>query len=540
MASFNGKLTFEDSCKPMKNAVQRIPMTSADPLPRLAAIDIGTNSFRCIVVEIDPQEGFRVLDDEKAQVRLGEGVNQTGRITQEAQQRAIEALQRMCSIIRGLGVQMVEVVATSAVRKAANSAEFVHAVKRATGLQIEVIDGKKEAELATLSVHHNFAMEQQRFTMADIGGGSVEIVVASGRHTETVSSLELGAVFLTEKFLHNDPLSEKELKLLRKHIRKSLKTAGIDDDLAVSCLIGSGGTMTNIGSMVMAMRGEQYESVHRYEVLHSEVVHLLTMLSRKSLKERQSTPGLNPERADIILAGMVLTDELMRRFRTNQLRINAKGIREGLILQSLQKRGLLAHSKPRDWRKSVSEFAASCLFDEQHSKQVCQLAVKIFDTVAIMNGLSKRSKDMLEAAALLHDVGYFISYHQHHKHSYHLIRHANLFGFTPREREIIANLARYHRKAKPKKGHSHFVSLSAEDQVLVRKLGSILRLADGLDRRRNRQISQLNCELNKDSLNLELTGPDDLSVEAYAVESKGDLFKEVFGCQITVKTQINS
>lgn len=523
----------------MKETVHRTPLTIAAPLPRLAAIDIGTNSFRCIVAEVDTQEGFRILDDEKAQVRLGEGLNQSGIISPAAQERAIDALQRMCQIISGLGAQMIEVVATSAVRKAKNRAEFIQAVKAATGLEIKVIDGEVEAELATLSVHHNFAMGQQRFAMADIGGGSVEIVIASGLHTETVASLELGAVFLTEKFISNDPPTETELKQLRKHIRKTLKKEGIDDGLPVSCLIGSGGTMTNIGSMIMAMRGEQYESVHRYEVLHSEIVHLLAMLSRKNQKERQNIPGLNPERADIILAGMILTDEMLRRTRTNLLRINAKGIREGLILQSLRNRGLLpAAAAPRDWRSSVVDFARSCRFDEQHSEQVCRLALDIFDCLAPAQDLSERDRELLEAATLLHDIGYFISYHQHHKHSYHLIRHANLFGFTPREREIIANLARYHRKAKPKKGHRNFAELGSVDQLLVRKLGSILRLADGLDRRRNRQIKQFDCQLENDVLNLKLTGNGDLSVEAYGAKTKGDLLRDVFAYRLNVITEV--
>ncbi len=519
----------------MEESTAKTPLTIAAPLPRLAAIDIGTNSFRCIVAEVDPREGFRILDDEKASVRLGEGLNQSGMISAAAQDRALDALQRMCMIISGLGAEMVEVVATSAVRKASNRQQFLRAVKEATGLEIKVIDGEAEAELATLSAHHNFAMEQQRFAMADIGGGSVEIVTASGRHTETVTSLELGAVFLTETFIENDPPSEAELKKLRKHIRKTLKKTEIGDGLPVSCLIGSGGTMTNIGTMVMAMRGEDYESVHRYEVLHSEVVHLLAMLSRRNQKERLATPGLNPERADIIIAGLVLTDELLRRTHTNLLRINAKGIREGLILQSLQKRGLLqVSSQPRDWRASVLEFARSCRFDEQHSEQVSRLALAIFDAIAKDNQLDERCRELLDAGALLHDIGYFISYHQHHKHSYHLIRHANLFGFTPREREIIANLARYHRKAKPKKGHDNFAPLSSEDQLLVRQLGGILRLADGLDRRRNQQISGLECCLDQQTLQLKLIGTDDLSVEIYGAQTKGDLFTGTFSYQVQV------
>lgn len=520
----------------MKNANVPDPVPSVELPPRLAAIDIGTNSIRCILVEVDPREGFRVLDDEKANVRLGEGLNQSGCISAAAQDRAISALERMNKIIAGLGAGMVEVVATSAVRKAANRVEFLQAVKAATGLEVKVIDGQAEAQLAVLSVHHNFAMEQQRFAMADIGGGSVEVVVASGTHTETAVSLELGAVFLTEAFIQNDPATEPELRNLRKHIRKTLKKAGVGDELPVSCLIGSGGTITNIGAMVMALRGEAYESVHRYEVLHSEIIHLLAMLSRRNQKERLAIAGLNPDRADIIIAGMILADELMRRFKTNLLRINAKGIREGLILQSLQKRGLLpTNPVPRDWRDSVLEFARSCRFDELHARQVSRLALIILDALAETNPFDQRSRELLEAAALLHDIGYFISYHQHHKHSYHLIRHGNIFGFTPREREIVANLARYHRKTKPRKAHDNFAQLSAADQSLVLQLGGILRLADGLDRRRSRHVQEMNCTLTKGILTLVLESQEDLSVEIFGARTKGDLFESAFKYQLIIK-----
>ncbi len=502
---------------------------------RLSAIDIGTNSIRCIIVEADPQGSFRVLDDEKAMVRLGEGLTKTGFISSVAIDRAIDALRRMAKISVGLNAEIAAVVATSAVRKALNRNEFLRQVKAATDLDIKVISGSEEAELATLSVHHNFAMAQQRYGVADIGGGSVEIVLATGHHAETITSLELGAVFLTEKFLHSGSISHSDLKKLRKYIRKTLKKTEVGAGLAATCLIGSGGTMTNIGSMVMAMRGEQYESVHRYEVLHSEIIHLLAMLSRKTHKERLNIPGLNPERADIILAGIILTDELMWQMRTNQLRINAQGIREGLILQSLQKRGLISQpQQSRDWRDSLLEFAHSCRFDELHSTQVNRLAMKIFAAVAAKKQLSARHGQLLEAGALLHDIGYFIGYDRHHKHSYHLIRHANLFGFTPREREVIANIARYHRKAKPKKSHENFFQLNVEDQALVRKLGGILRLADGLDRRRNRQISDIACRVHEDNFELKLFGKDDLSVELYGAQSKGDLFEAAFDYRLNI------
>lgn len=497
---------------------------------RLAAIDIGTNSIRCIVVEVDAPGSFRVLDDEKAQARLGEGLTETGNLAAAAMKRAIEALQRMTLIATGLNAEIAAVVATSAVRKANNREDFLRRVKAATGLEIEVIGGEQEGELAALSVHHNFNMDQQRFAVVDIGGGSVEVVIGTGHHTECVNSLDLGAVFLTEKYLPNDPVGSDELDKLRKAIRKSLKKNNIDKGLPVTCMIGSGGTMTNIGSMIMALRGEQYESVHRYEVLHSEIVHLLAMLSRKNQKERSLTPGLNPERADIILAGMVLADELMRRLRINQLRINAQGIREGLILRSLLQRNLLPLlQQPRHWREVVLDFARSCRFDELHATQVAALTEKIFTAVAAPFDLNDRHRELLEAAALLHDIGYFISYDRHHRHSYHLIRHANLFGFTPRERELVANIARYHRKAKPKNTHENFDHLTPDDQLLVRRLGGILRLADGLDRRRNRQVEQLQCRLMDDRFELTLRSQHELSVELYGARSKCDLFEQAFG-----------
>jgi len=511
------------------------PQVAVERPPRLAAIDIGTNSIRCIIAEVDPDERFRVLDDERAMVRLGEGLNATGRISAAASQRAAEVLNRMTKIIRGLGASQIEAVATSAVRKAGNGQDFIEEMHARTGIDIRVISGEEEAELAALSARHNFDMKGNRFAMVDIGGGSVESVEATGEHTENILSLELGAVYLSERFISSDPVSEKELKRLRKHVRATLKQHAVGQGLPVTCLIGSGGSMTNIGGMAMAMRDQQYESVHRYEVLRSEVIHLRAMLERMNQKERRAVPGLNPQRADIMLAGLVLTEEVMRCCRSNLLLINHKGIREGLILTGLRRHGLLPEDqRPRDWRSAVEEFARSCRYDEHHARQVCRLATSNFQAVAGAAGLEERDRDLLEAAALLHDIGYFISYDRHHKHSYHLIRHANLFGFTPRERELIANIARYHRKGKPKQRHDSFAQLAADDRQKVSRLGGILRLADGLDRRRNGQVSELTGRINGHTLEIELLGAGDLSVEIYGGQVKGDLFRRAFGLRLVV------
>jgi exopolyphosphatase/guanosine-5'-triphosphate,3'-diphosphate pyrophosphatase len=505
---------------------------------RLAAIDIGTNSIRCIVVEVDQKQGFRVLDDEKATVRLGEGLAETGCIATASWERAREALLRMRKITDGLGASFVEAVATSAVRKAKNGADFVRAMQEEAGISIRVIDGEEEAELAALSARHHFDMKNARYGLLDIGGGSIEIVIATGIHVEEVFSLELGAVFLTENFLNDDPIPEKQLKSLRKHLRKVLRKQLGDDAFALQYLIGSGGTITNIGNMIMARRREPYDSVHGYEVLHSEVVHLLAMLARKSCPERHAIPGLSPERADIIVAGVAAVEALMRILGTNLLKINGRGIREGLIIRSLMKYGLWTiGDELREWRSSLRDFARSCHADEDHSEQVRKLSVAIFEALEPTYAMGPRAAQMLEAAALLHDVGYFISYSKHHKHSYHLIRHANLFDFNPREIEIIANIARYHRKALPKAKHENFGRLTARDQELVLKLGGILRLADGLDRRRSNLIRDLNVQLDKKKFTINLQGEDDLSVEIYGGYTKGDLFQDAFDVKLAIHHQ---
>ena len=500
---------------------------------RLAAIDIGTNSIRCIVVETDGSGEFRVLDDEKATVRLGEGLAAAGSIQPAAWKRALDALRRMKKILDGLAVTSIEAVATSAVRQASNGEALLTAMARDTGIEVRLISGEEEAYLAARSARHNFDLAGGRTLLVDIGGGSVEVVAMIGDHVDELHSLELGAVVLSEQFFPSDPVSDPDLERLRRQVRKVLRSELSRDTAPVQYLIGSGGTMTSIAGMVMAMRKEQFDSVHHYEVLRSEVVHLLAMLARKDQKARRAIPGLNPERADIIVAGVLVVDELMRHFRANLLRINEKGIREGLILQSLEKHGLLPQPPARrDWRQSVEDFARACHFDADHSQQVNQLAQRLFAGVAPLWAGEERDAQLLEAAALLHDVGYFISYAQHHKHSYHLIRHADLFGFSPREREIVANIARYHRKSLPKKKHDNFARLSAEDRLLVMRLGGILRLADGLDRRRNRLVTGLSCRLQGKTFQVLLEGGGDLSVELYGGETKGDLFACAFNCRL--------
>jgi exopolyphosphatase/guanosine-5'-triphosphate,3'-diphosphate pyrophosphatase len=505
---------------------------------RLAAMDIGTNSIRCIIVEADNKGGYKVLDDEKSTVRLGEDLTRTGAISLQASARALEAVGRFRKLIAGLKVSAVEAIATSAMRRASNGQELLDALSAALGHEIRVISGVEEAELAMVSAQRHFDMEYKRYAVFDIGGGSLEITTALGNHIEECYSLDLGAVVMTEQFLTHDPTSAADLQKLQRHVRAQLKKQVDRSKVQLHTLIGSGGTTTAIGSMAMNALGKSYASIHGYEVLRSELVHMLAMLTRKSLSERRLVPGLNADRADIIVAGITVVEELMRFFGANQLLVNERGIREGLIIKAMEKHGLIpVASAPRTWRESALDFARSCHVDEPHSLHVACLALSLFDTLSGPFNMIKSDRKLLEAAAILHDVGYFIAYSGHHKHSYHLIRHAELFGFTPRERELIAQIARYHRKSLPKRKHETFQELNGEDQQRVGKLGGLLRLADGLDRRRSSAVQSISCEFCGTAVTVRLDGSEDMSLEIFGATAKKDLFEKTFGMRAVFVTQ---
>lgn len=509
---------------------------------RLAAIDIGTNSIRSIIVEVVGKNNFRVLDDEKETTRIGEGMGTSARLSRDAMQRALQALQRMTDIARGFGAETVQAVATSAVREAKNRDLFLRRVEDEIGLQVRVISAEEEAWLAFLSMLHHFDVGKQRFFGLDIGGGSAALLFGLGAHVENIHCLPLGAVRLTEKFLTHDPISEKDFKALRGHIKRYLLPIRNAGEVGAQLLIGSGGTLTTIAELHKEIQHEKYAGVHGYEMNRAQVKRVLDLLRRKSLKERRTVPGLNPDRADIIVAGVTVVNQIMKVFDINSLKVSDRGIREGLILQMIagdseieKKRALTKYSKS-DWRTSVKDFAESCRYEAAHSQHVTRLALSLFDQLfPPHNEKIANERGLLEAASVLHDIGYFINYTQHHKHSYHLIVHSHLVGFSPREIAIIANIARYHRRAEPKKKHENFAALSRADQKLVIKLCAILRLADGLDRSHSQRIKEVRCEKRKKNLLLYLISDKDIEIEIWGATQKAELFEKVFDLEVDYK-----
>ena len=507
-----------------------IPVVSPPaPVTRLAAIDIGTNSIRFVVAEVEPGGSYRVLDEEREMTRLGHDLFERGRLAAVPMERSYAALAKMKAIADGFQVTELRAVATSAVREASNGRAFIREVRRRSGLAIEVIAPEEEAQLALLSAARAFDLAGRSVAVVDIGGGSVEVVLAAGSVVDQVYTLPLGAVRLTETYGGAEPLKRRRWKRLRRAIDRVLDERIGDPPFYPEVIIGSGGTFTNLAGLIRSEREGSEKHLQGYTI--AEVVHQMHRLRATPLELRRAMPGLNPERADIIVAGTAVVARLGRRLGAQQIVVNPGGLRTGLLLSMITERqastgGDQVHSVDRF--ESVRAFARKCHSGEKHCEHVALLAGQIFDGLRGPYGLPLEGRDILTAAALLHDVGYLINHAKHHKHAYHLIQNAELQGWTARDVELIANVARYHRKAAPRKRHPNFRRLERADRRQVRRLAAILRVADGLDRTHTQRISAVGVEAGRGAVRLVLAAAADPQVERWDADRKAGVFARVF------------
>jgi exopolyphosphatase/guanosine-5'-triphosphate,3'-diphosphate pyrophosphatase len=498
----------------------RAPAAGDEP-QRLAAIDIGTNSIRLVVAEVEPDGSYRILDEEREMTRLGSGVYRTGRLSAAAMDRALAALGRMKAIVDGFAVSELRCVATAAVREAVNGGAFRREAQRRFKLRIELITAEEEAQLAFQSAVRHFDVGRRPVAIADIGGGSLEVILAAGAAIEQVVSLPLGAVRLTERYGRSDPWRDKHWRALRRRIRRVLESQLGTPPFQPELLIGSGGTFTNIAEMIMADRQGETGPAHGYAIARADLDALVDRLREMPLALRRELPGLNPRRADIIVAGAAAVARLARRLGVREILVNERGIRDGLLLSMIGER--LPRPAPVDRMEAVRAFARKCRSNERHDRHIADLAGRIFDGVRVRLELPEAARDLLVAGALLHDVGYLISHSGHHKHAYHLILHGDIRGFSGREIELIANIARYHRRAPPRKSHANFARLDRADRRLVRVLAGIVRVADGLDRTHTQRVSDVRCAWRGGRLRLLLTARSDPRIEIGDASRKAGL-----------------
>ena len=508
----------------------------AGVIRRIAAIDVGSNSVRQIVADVTPEGGITVIDEMKAAPRLGADLEHTGVLGTQAMERAAAAIGRMATLARQLGAHRIDAVATSAVRDAGNAAEFVARVRQEAGLQIRIIDGADEARLSYLSALAHFDLGVGRTVVMDIGGGSLELAMAADGVLDNLVSLPFGALRLTERFLGSGA-TRKGLARLRKEVRDGVREVLPRRDWRGAQLIGSGGTFTNLAGIHLARRGMlTARNVHATAVPRVDVEHILDMLAAASPEERRGIVGLNPERADIIVAGLAVSAEVLARLEAREVQVSRYGIREGLLLEAARVVPTVADPGAARER-SVREFAERCHFEVPHAEHVRRLALRLFDALGPRLGCEPDERAALADAALLHDVGYHISYDRHHKHAYHLIVHAELLGITPSEQVVIANVARYHRGSPPRKKHGNFGVLDAPLRKAIVRLAALLRVADGFDRGHVGAVRDVKVRWMKRAIRITpvaTRGANVLRLELWGAHRKSQLLAELAGVPVEI------
>ncbi|MGH9134485.1 MAG: Ppx/GppA phosphatase family protein [Ilumatobacteraceae bacterium] len=511
----------------------------------LAALDLGTNSFHMVVARRSGGEGFEVVSREKEVVRLGHGGTDMKELSPEAIDRAIACIQRMRRIAESHGVVALRAVATSATREAANADEFIRRAADEAQVDIEVISGLEEARLIHLGVLQAVPVFDKRALFVDIGGGSTEILIGERGEMLAARSFKLGAVRLTDRFFPGGATSDDSVTACRKYVRSVLTHFEREvDEHGFEVAVGSSGTAETIARMAHAARGE--EPLRTYNCFEFTVTELRSIVgklcSTTTRAARAKLAGLETNRADIAPAGGLILDEIATRFGIESMTFSEGALRDGVLLDTVERlTGETAGPRHlRDVsRRSVRQLLERCDDDPAHSTQVARLAGELFDGLRELHGLGPAERDYLEAGALLANVGLVVAHTKHHLHSYYVIRNSELAGLTDHEIELIAQIARYHRKSEPKSAHPQFAALDRPDQSLVRTLAAILRVAIGLDRCHEHRVAGIRVDVRERRVVVHVTpNAADIALELYAANERKDLLEAVLDRRVELMPAI--
>jgi exopolyphosphatase/guanosine-5'-triphosphate,3'-diphosphate pyrophosphatase len=515
----------------------------ADDAKPIAAIDIGTNSFHLLVARPSGNNRFDVVDREKEVVRLGSGSGDMKALAPDAVDRGIAALGRFRQVADANDAEVIA-IATSAVREAENRAEFLRRAESEAGVHVEVVTGAEEARLIHLGVLQAVPVFERRHLVVDIGGGSTELVLGEGPDVIEARSLKLGAIRITERFGLAEAPKRRALDDCRQYVRSFLthfKRAVREHGFDVA--VGSSGTIVNLVEMACARRGETPAQISGATITRVELEELVALLAKaKSVEERTAIPGLDPKRADIILGGALILEQVVAELGVEELVASDYALREGIVLEALRRRNGTSLGHLADLRyESVLHLAAIAPSEREHADRATDLALQIFEQTRDVHRLDDHAEEILEAAGLLANVGLFVSHDRHHLHSQYIIRNSDvLAGFTDHEVELIAQVARYHRKSAPKPSHPDFARLDEGDQRIVQVLAGILRVAFGLDRTRAGLVEAVHVTTTKRALTIDLEVRGDASLERYTADARKGLLEDALGLTIELRTEVDA
>ena len=506
---------------------------------RIAALDLGSNSFHLLVADVHLDGTFTAVAREKEMLRLGDDVARHGLIPGPTADRAIAAIRRLRQLADALGAQEVIARATSAIRTATNGSELVDRIEAETGVEVEVISGNEEARLVFAAVRASVVLEPPPALCIDVGGGSVEIMVGDASGLRWAASVPLGVGRLTAECVTDDPPSRADAKRLDARVRAGLEPLVQEvRSRKPNLAVGTSGTLKDLVRMAVALGSGEHTmpaSTNALRARRTDIDALHERIMNAKTSERRRMPGLEEQRrAELLPAGSTLLVIALELFDLDGLTASDWALREGIVLDAVR-----SHD-PSDWsddpralrRASVASLARRCNSDVTHTTHVAQLALRLFDQTLDLHQLGERDREMLEFAALLHDVGQHVSRKGHHRHAAYLVENGELRGFEPSEVAFLAALVRHHRRGDPKSSESRFGALAPEDRARLRKLAALLRVADGLDRGRRGGVDDLDAFVGTDLVVIRLSAHDDAELELWGARRRRELFEKVFAREL--------
>ena len=510
-------------------------------------IDIGTNSVRLLVVRLNPNHSYSILSQQKQQVRLGEGEFEEEEILPDAIERLVIVCKKLTELALTFHTDEFVAVATSAMREAVNQQDILHLLRQEASLDVHVISGQEEARLIYLGVSRGVHLGDRQAFFIDIGGGSTEIALGGEQNYYYLESFKLGAIRLSNLYISgnvSEPVSPDRYKKVQQHIKDTIihsvqKIREQKPDLA----IGSSGTIVNLSEIVQKTihpNGNSGETVLSYKDLQ-KTIELLCSLP---LAQRKKIPGMNPDRADIIIPGAAILDVFMKELSLEGITITSRGLQDGLLVDYLSRMDafpLFGELSPR--QRSVLQLGRSCGINEIHARTVASLVLELFDSAKTLklHNFGDSERELLEYATFLHDIGSFISYTNHHAHSYYIIKNSELLGFDQKEVSFMANIARFHRKKTPKKKDPEILDLDTRERETLRILTTFTRLGESLDRSHTALVQHVRFSgIDKDTVSLEIVARGDCQLEIWGVEAEKKAFEKIFEKKLVlVSSQIS-
>lgn len=508
-------------------------MAGVDSAERIGIVDMGSGSARLVVYHFERERWYRLTDEIRESVRLGEGFAASGRLSGDAIDRALDALKLYTDYASATGLGKLLVIATSAVREAANSAEFLSKLKE-FNLEFVVLSGEDEARYGALAVANSFSVSDA--WVMDLGGGSAQFSWLKDRVFQGGAAYPLGYVRMTEQFLKHERASDSEVRDVEKFVKATLAKTLRQLERRAGPLIAMGGTIRNLAKAAQKAEGYPLDMLHGYFLTRQKLEALTERLLELPATERSKISGIHTDRADAILGGALVYRTVLREAGLEGVFISGQGVREGAFYRQF------LSEQPDHLLPNVRDFSVQNLLAHypqptHHTEHVKRLSKQLFELLEPLHGYGEAELELLMAAATLHDIGMAVNYFDHHKHSAYLILSGQMPGFSHREHVLVALLTQYHRKGDPKLGN-YKALLEPDDDLRLTRLAACLRLAEYLERSRAGRVRNLEVSIDLQGVTLRLIADETPHVELWEAAKQGEIFKKAFGRELTLEAGV--